>query len=138
LILCATRGGEASYRTQQAAIDLAKSNGDELVFLYVNDLSFLDKTAAPIVVDIEHEIDQMGEFFLLIAKERAEEQGVEARVLTRKGSVRDEIKQTAQELGATIVVLGRPTGKQSAFQMSSLRAFAAEIESETGAKAVIV
>jgi hypothetical protein len=31
--LCATRGGEASYRTQDAAIALAKERGDELVFL---------------------------------------------------------------------------------------------------------
>ena len=138
LILCATRGGEASYRTQQAAIDLAKESGDEIVFLYVSDLSFLNKTAAPIVVDIENELDQMGDFFLLMAKERAAEHGVDARVLTHKGSVRDEIKKAARDEGATLVVLGRPMGKQSAFQMTSLQAFALEIETETGAKTIIV
>ncbi|MEA3339900.1 MAG: universal stress protein [Chloroflexota bacterium] len=41
-ILCATRGGEASYRTQDAAIELAKERGDTLLFLYVVDLHFLD------------------------------------------------------------------------------------------------
>jgi hypothetical protein len=51
-ILCATRGGEASYRTQDAAVALAKERGDELVFLFVADISFLNQTAAPLVVDI--------------------------------------------------------------------------------------
>jgi nucleotide-binding universal stress UspA family protein len=138
MILCATRGGEASYRTQQAAIELAKDRGDGIIFLYVNDLSFLNKTAAPIVVDVENEVGQMGDFFLLMAQERAAEQGVEARITTRKGTVREEIKKAALDEGATLVVLGRPMGKQSAFQMTSLRAFAAEIENETGVKAIIV
>ena len=40
-ILCPTRGGEGSYRTQDAAIAMAKERGDELVFLYVVDLDFL-------------------------------------------------------------------------------------------------
>lgn len=138
LILCATRGGEASYRTQQAAIDLAKESGDEIVFLYVIDLSFLDKIAAPIVVDVENEIDQMGDFFLLMAKERALEAGIDVRVITRKGSVREEIKKAARDEGATLVVLGRPIDKQSKFQLTSLQDFAQEIEDQTGAKTMIV
>jgi nucleotide-binding universal stress UspA family protein len=138
LILCAARGGEASYRTQQAAIALAKERQDELVFLYVIDLSFLNKTAAPIVVDIENELEQMGNFFLLMAKERAAEQGIDVRTLTRKGSVREEIIKTVQEEGATTVLLGRPGEKQSAFRMSDLEAFASEIEQKTNAKTIIV
>jgi nucleotide-binding universal stress UspA family protein len=138
LILCAARGGEASYRTQQAAIALAKERQDELIFLYVIDLSFLNKTAAPIVVDIENELEQMGNFFLLMAKERAAEQGIKAKTLTHKGSVREEIIKTVQEEGATTVLLGRPGEKQSAFRMSDLEAFALEIEQKTNAKTIIV
>ncbi len=138
LILCATRGGEASYRTQQAAIALAKENGDEIVFLYIIDLNFLDKTAAPIVVNIENELDQMGQFFLLMAKERAAEQGVEVRTITRRGKVQEEIIKAVLDEGATRVVLGHPAGKQSAFQTSSLETFAAEIERVTEAITIIV
>jgi nucleotide-binding universal stress UspA family protein len=138
LILCATRGGEASYRTQQAAIALAKENGDEIVFLYIIDLHFLDKTAAPIVVNIENELDQMGQFFLLMAKERATEQGVEVRTITRRGKVQEEIINAVLDEGATRVVLGRPVGKQSAFQESSLQSFADEIERVTEAIPVLV
>ena len=138
LILCATRGGEASYRTQQAAIALAKEHGDEIVFLYIIDLSFLNKTAAPIVVNIENELDQMGRFFLLMAKERASEQGVEVRTITRNGIVQEEIINAVLEEGATRVVLGRPAGEQSAFQTSSLQAFADEIKRVTKAETILV
>ncbi len=138
LILCAIRGGEASYRTQQAAIALAKEHGDEIVFLYIIDLSFLNKTAAPIVVNIENELDQMGRFFLLMAKERASEQGVEVRTITRNGTVQEEIINAVLEEGATRVVLGRPAGEQSAFQTSSLQAFADEIKRVTEAETIIV
>jgi len=138
LILCATRGGEASYRTQQAAIALAKEQGNEIVFLYIIDLSFLNKTAAPIVVNIENELDQMGRFFLLMAKERAIEEGVEVRTITRKGIVQEEIINAVLDEGATSVVLGRPAGKQSAFQTSSLDTFAAEIERVTKAATILV
>ena len=138
LILCATRGGEASYRTQQAAIALAKEHGDEIVFLYIIDLSFLNKTAAPIVVNIENELDQMGRFFLLMAKERASEQGVEVRTITRNGIVQEEIINAVLEEGATLVVLGRPAGEQSAFQTSSLQAFADEIKRVTEEETILV
>jgi nucleotide-binding universal stress UspA family protein len=138
LILCATRGGEASYKTQKSAIQLAKERGDDIVYLYVVDLSFLDKTAAPIVINIENELEQMGRFFLLMAIERSAEQGVGARSVIRKGTIQEEIISTASDEGATLVVLGRPAGEQSSFQIESLEAFAAEIEEETGVEAIIV
>ena len=132
LILCATRGGEASLHAQNAAIALAKERGDELAFLYIINLKFLDKTAAPIMVDVENELAQLGNFLLLVAKERASEKGVITRTLSRKGNVRDEIKKAALEIGASLVVLGRPGEKRSTFQLSKLQAFADEIKVETG------
>ena len=77
-ILCATRGGEESYCTQDQAIALAIEQGDTLVFLYVVDTHFLDNTAAPIMIDVEDELYNMGKFLLLMAQERAREQGVDA------------------------------------------------------------
>ena len=138
LILCATRGGEASYNTQQSAIQLAKERGDEIVYLYVIDLSFLNKTAAPIVVDIENELEEMGRFFLLMATEKTTEQGVAAYSVIRKGEFCDELKAAVTEEGASLVVLGSPAGEQSSFDLENLQAFAAEFEEETGAEVVIV
>ena len=137
-ILCATRGGEASLHAQNSAIALAKERGDELVFLYIIDLKFLDKTAAPIMVDVENELAQLGNFLLLVAKERAREEGIRTEALCRKGSVRTEIKKAAQEIGATLVLLGRPEEGSSAFQLSNLQAFADEIMAETGIETRIV
>jgi nucleotide-binding universal stress UspA family protein len=137
-ILCATRGGEASYRAQDAAIALAKERGDTLIFLYIVDLHFLDKTAGAGVVDVEREMTKMGQFLLLMAQERAAEHGVVAETIYRKGSVREELKNAAREEGVSLVVLGRPADLESVFKVSGLEAFAAEIESETDIKTCIV
>lgn len=137
-ILCATRGGEASYRTQDQAIALARQRGDSLIFLYVIDTHFLDKTAAPIVVDVGNQLQNMGGFLLAMAQERAEGQRVPVQCICRPGRVRDEIKAVAREEKVDLVVLGRPAGEADAFAMEELRAFATEIEAETGSQVEIV
>ena len=137
-ILCATRGGEASYRTQDHAITLARQGGSLLILLYVIDTHFLDKTAAPIVVDVGNQLHNMGKFLLAMARERAERQGVSVQSICRPGRVRDEIKAVAREEQVDIVVLGKPSGEADAFAMEELKAFAAEIEAETDSQVVIV
>jgi len=115
-ILCATRGGEASYRTQDAAIVLAKERGDELLFLFVVDTHFLDKAGRAVRPDVvAEEMGHMGEFLLAMAQERAQKQGVAADYLLRRGEFRDELKAAAREEGVGLVVLGRPSGAESAF-----------------------
>ncbi len=137
-ILCATRGGEASYRTQDAAIALAQERGDTLVFLYVVDLHFLDKTAAAVVVDVEREMTKMGRFLLLMAQERAAEQGVEADTVCSRGSLRQALVDAARQEEATMIVFGRPVGDASVFQVEGLQEMAAELESETGVETRII
>jgi nucleotide-binding universal stress UspA family protein len=137
VILCPTRGGPQSYHNQDKAIAYAKERGDSLLLLYVVDLHFLDKTAAPIVVDVADEVQEMGEFMLLIAKERAEGQGVETRTISRKGKVHEEIKKVAQEEGVSLILLGRPGGEKSTFQISEQEEYAAELERETGIETII-
>ena len=136
-ILCATRGGVAQ-RTQDAAIELAKERDEPLLFLYVVDLTFLNKTAAPIVVNVEDEITKMGSFLLLMACERAAARGVAAQSISRRGDLREQLKKAAVEEGVSLVVLGRPEGERSVFALADLEAFASEIENETGVEACIV
>ena len=131
-ILCATRGGEASYTTQDAVIALAKEQGDELVFLYVADISFLNNMSAPMVIDVESRLEKLGRFQLVMAQERAAEQGVAASTICHKGKVQEELKNAARQEDVSLVVLGQPVGEESIFQSASLKAFAAEIEAETG------
>ncbi len=131
-ILCATRGGEASYRAQDAAIALAQERGDELLFLYVVDIRFLNKTARAVRPDVvTTEMENMGKFLLVMAQERAEGQGVPATYTVRHGDLRDELKAAAHQPDVTMVVLGKPAGDESAFVPASLEAFAADIKAET-------
>lgn len=138
-ILCATRGGEASYRTQDAAIALAQEHGDELLFVFVVDLGFLNKTERAVRPDVvATEMEHLGEFLLVMAQERAQAQNVPASYILRHGEFRDEMIACARQPDVTMVVLGKPVGDESAFVPESLDAFAAEIEAETGTPVRII
>ena len=137
-IICATRGGEASRSTEDYAIALAKERDAELVFLYVVETSFMDRIAAPVVVDVGAQIEKLGDFLLAVVQERAAREGVQARVLHRHGRVREEIKNCILEEGADIVVLGRPRGEESIFAETGVSPFAEELERETGAEVILV
>ena len=86
------------------------------------------------MVDVENELSELGNFLLIVANE----QGVKTQTLSRKGNVREEIKKAAVEIGAALVVLGRPEDGASAFQLSNLQAFANDIKDETGVEARII
>jgi len=138
-ILCATRGGEASYRTQDAAIALARERGDRLVFLYIVDTRFLDRTDRAVRPDVvAEEMARMGAFLLAMARERAEARGVQADVRIRRGELRQELVAAAQEEEADTIVLGHPTRRESAFELAGLRSLAIAIEEETGIEVRIV
>ena len=138
MILCATRGGEASYPTQDAVIALTKEQGDELVFLYVADLRFLNQTAAPVVVDVESRLEKLGRFQLVMAQERAAAQGIKAQAIVRTGQLRAELIAVAEEIGATLIVMGGSLGPDAAFEDVALQAFAADLQTKTGVEVRIL
>lgn len=137
-ILCATRGGEGSQATQDGAIALARDRGDDLIFLFVVDISFLSQMAAPIVVDVESRLEKMGQFQLVVAQERAAAQNVQAQAMVRRGRLRAELASAAREQGVTLIVLGRPLLHTAVFEHDTLQAFAAGLEAETGIEVRIV
>ena len=137
-ILCATRGGEGSQATQERAIDLTRERGDELVFLFVVDISFLSQIAAPIVVDVESRLEKMGQFQLAVAQERAAAHDIQVQTMVRRGRLRSELVSAAQELGATLILLGRPSQHTAVFEHDTLEAFAVGLQAETGIEVRIV
>jgi len=137
-ILCATRGGVGSYQTQDAAVALAKQRGDELLFIYVVDSSFLNQTAAPLVVDVEARLAKMGRFQLTMAQERAAAQGVQAQALVRRGSLRTELAAAARELDVSLIVLGHPVNQGAVFDEAALQSLAFWLEEEVGIKVLIL
>jgi nucleotide-binding universal stress UspA family protein len=137
-ILCATRGGEASYGTQDAVIALAKQQSDALVFLYVVDVGFLDQTSAPMVIDVESRLDKLGGFQLKMAQERAAKQNVVAQAIVRRGQLRAELESVAHEIGATLIVFGRPLQPTAFFDETALQEFVADLQAETGIEVRVV
>jgi len=137
-ILCATRGGEGSYATQDAAISLAKERDDDLIFLFVVDVSFLNQTAAPLVVDVEARLEKMGHFQLAMAQDRATARGIEAQAVVRRGMLASELVAAVRDLGVSLVVLGRPMRQTAVFEEDALQAFAASLQDETGVEVRIL
>lgn len=105
-ILCPTRGGKESHPNQDFAIALAQSRDLELLFLYVSDARHISKTALPLTVDIQAELDEMGEFMLAMAQERANKKGVKAEILVMRGDFNDVLHNVIQEQDIGTVILG--------------------------------
>ena len=138
-VLCATRGGKASYRTQDAAIALAKERGDELAFLFVVDVCFLKRSRRAVRPEVViAEMTRMGEFLLQMARERAESQGMDADVLLHCGHLREALKAAAREHRADLLVLGKPAGDESVYALRELKDLAASIETETEIQVIIL
>jgi len=138
-ILCATRGGEASRRTQDAVIAMAQEEGASILFLYVVDVEFLRLTARGVRPDVvATELENMGEFLLAIACERAAAQGVQAEMCLRHGPLLEALESAAREEGADAVAFGRPAGPESSFSLTDLEQLADRIERDTGVKTYIL
>lgn len=106
-ILCPTRGGKSSIPNQEWAIRLAKERNARLIFLYVSDVRFLDNLSSPLLVDVAHELDEMGEFLLAMARDRATQAGVEAEILVRQGIFREALADVISEKAVDTVVIGK-------------------------------
>jgi flavin-binding protein dodecin len=132
-ILCATRGGEAAIKNQEAAIERAREQADELVFFYVVDVEFMASAHYAVRSDVvTEEMVQMADFLMAMAVERAEKRDVDASYVIRHGNFADELKATVDEAGITLVILGRPGEEESAFRLAGLEQFAASLKEETG------
>lgn len=113
VILCPTRGGEPSYPNQDKAIAIAKERKAKLIFLYISNVQFLNRTASPVVVDVAKELEDMGEFLLAMAQERAERAGYQAEALVRRGEFRQVLVDVIAEQEVDTLVMGssdRQTG----------------------------
>ena len=133
VILCATRGGETSLETQDAAISLAKQAGDELVFIYVYDVEFLTHANYALREDVvADELNRMAEFLMTMAVDRAKAQGLSSRSLIREGEFRAELLSALQEEQARLLILGRPGVDDGRFALEHLSELARRLQEESG------
>ena len=137
-ILCPTRGGQESYPNQDRAITLAKERDANLIFMYVSDIQFLDHTAAPKVVDIEKELDEMGDFLVAMAIERARKSDVEATSLVKRGAFGQALVETIEDLNINTVILGQSRVESSTLAPGYILQLAKQVSRETGVEIIIV
>jgi nucleotide-binding universal stress UspA family protein len=139
-IVCATRGGEASRRTQERAIALAHETGAPLIFLFVADTNFAQTSNSSLADALADELERLGRRLLYIARSRAEEQGIPAEIVVRRGAIRQTIIEFLREVQASALVLGAPgTGTENkAFSPGELPEFAQEINASTGVEVIVV
>lgn len=138
MILCPTRGGRDSYPNQDRAITLAKERGAGVLFLYITNVEFLDLTASPVLVDVEHELDEMGEFMLAMAQERAEKVGVTASSLLKHGHFREVLIEVIEDNQIDTVVLGSSAGGTGIVTKEYIDDLIDEIGGKTGVEFIVV
>lgn len=138
IILCATRGGEASLQTQRRVIEIAQERGAKIIFVFVVDVRFLEHYTAPYVPTMADEMLHLGEFLLAMAQERAEQAGVEAEFTVRRGELEATLIEVAKEYGASLIVLGRPAEKSVTTLQYLEKSLCPAIEAETGVKTILV
>ncbi|MEA3441196.1 MAG: universal stress protein [Chloroflexota bacterium] len=137
-ILCPTRGGQASYPNQDAAIELAIERQAEIVFLYITDVHFMDHFASPKLINFETELDEMGDFLLTMAVERAQKSGVEATGIVRRGSFRQTLLDILESEKVNAVILGSSRLETSELTPEFIKDLASELSVHTGIEFIIV
>jgi nucleotide-binding universal stress UspA family protein len=138
LILCPTRGGKASYPNQDRAIKLAQERNADILFLYITDVKFLGMTASPKVVDIEAELDEMGDFLLAMAKERAQKAGVKAITTVRRGVFRKVLKNVILEHPVETIMMGSSSKRAGVTTLPYIQKLAEEISAQTEVEFIVL
>lgn len=138
-IVCATRGGEASRAVQMAAIEQAKTTGNQLVFLYVVSPDTVTDIEPGLEDTVIEELVWVGKAMLNVAEYRARSEGVTAEKVVRVGDVREEICEYLAERQADLLLLGAPRETTiSIFGDDPVERFASSIYEYTGVDVAVV
>jgi nucleotide-binding universal stress UspA family protein len=139
-IICATRGGEASRRTQELAIQLAKERGSELIFLCVMETGFAGSVGDRLEEALREELQRLGRSLLGIAQARARDQGVNARTIVCQGPVQKSIETHLRELEASTLVIGvtRSESDGDEFKTEEIKRFSKALSDSTGVEVIAV
>ena len=138
-ILSPTRGGESSVPNQMTVIGLAREHDADLTFLYITDISFLERISSPVLIDIEQELDELGEFVLAIAQERAANEGVQVKTIVRRGAFGGVLAAALEEFEIDWLILGSPVESTgSSTTMPYLESLARELADSHGVRITIL
>ncbi len=141
-ILCAVRGKPRSRDTATQAINLALETGARLTFALVIDAEFMSQAPTKgSLRAVYKQLEEMGEFAMLILCDRAERRGVaQVGSIIRQGSVRAELLNLITETDAGVLVMGKPSGQsdRDVFTLAEFADFIAELERTVGLQVIQV
>jgi len=137
-ILCPTRGGKESHPNQDFAINLAKERDTDLLFMYVSNIQLISRSGPPIVVDIAEELDELGDFLLSMAQERADKAGVTAHVAVRRGIFSEVLREVIIENKIATVVLGSSGKENGIVAYEHLQKMSTELSQELDVEFIVV
>ena len=138
-ILFPTRGGQTSYSNQDAVIALAKEWNAKLIFLYVSNVQFLEKLGhVRHTTVVQEELEDLGEFLLVMACERAEKAGWKAMPIVRQGSFMEAVHDVINEHQVDTFVIGAPGATHAVTTTDFLHSLIQEIREKHQLKALVV
>jgi nucleotide-binding universal stress UspA family protein len=139
VIVCATRGGEASRLLQTRAVEIARQRNADLVFVYVvnpNSTLDLDQQLLPA---ISQEMTWFANAILDIARLRGKRAGVRVETTVRRGDVQLEIEKVLKEYAADLLVIGSSRPDQNGqFSDGQEEKFAHRMAERTGVEVQII
>lgn len=138
VLVCATRGGEGSRAAQLTAVEMARSQGLHLVFLYVVDATRITEYDEVLQEAVRAEFHWLANALLNIARQRAEHAGLSAEVIVLEGPVKEQIEQFLRQKRAKRLVLGAPRGTSPQFGDEAIERYARSIEEDTGVAVTVV
>jgi nucleotide-binding universal stress UspA family protein len=138
-ILFPTRGGQTSYSNQDAVIALAKEWNAKLIFLYISNVHFLEKLGhVSHTRVVQNELEDLGEFLLAMACERAEKAGWKAEAVVRQGSFLETILNVISEHQVDTFVIGAPGSTHAVTTTDFLQNLIQEIREEHQIEVLVV
>ena len=138
-ILAPTRGGDRSFPNQDYAIRLAKERKARLIFLYINDVQFLNTVASPVIVDVAmDELKEMGEFLVAMARERALKSAVDAETLVRNGGFQEVLNAVIQEYEVTTLAMGTSNEETGVTTHGYMRELSRELSEKYGIEVILL
>jgi nucleotide-binding universal stress UspA family protein len=138
-ILFPTRGGQTSYSNQDAVIALAKQWHAQLIFLHISNVHFLEKLGHVRHKKIvQNELEDMAEFLLAMACERAEKAGWKAKMVVRQGAFREAVHNVISEHHVDALVIGAPGSTHAVTTTDFLQSLIQEIRESHQIEVLVV
>ena len=132
-VVCALRGGQGSLAVRLKAIERARERDLPLTFLSIIDLKPFTDIEEPLLPALASELSWMTEVLARLAMQQAQQQGVDAKIVIRKGDVKSEIDRYLRESEASLLMLGAPRGTTAnVFGDDAVEQFAVSIQNNTG------